>query len=81
MRVKELTEFTFENYFTRIGFIKENSYYSMKHSKNDLLLLPTKLIKKYLILVMQKSTINHFRKTKIKSWLKDQQELFNNQKL
>ena len=53
----------------------------MKHSKNDLLLLPTKLIKKYLMLVMQKSTINHFRKTKIKSWLKDQQELFNNQKL
>ena len=81
MRVKELTEFTFENYYTRIGFIKENSYYSMKHSKNDLLLLPTKLIKKYLTLVMQKSTINHFRKTKIKSWLKDQQELFNNQKL
>ena len=81
MRVKELAEFTFENYYTRIGFIKENSYYSMKHSKNDLLLLPTKLIKKYLTLVMQKSTINHFRKTKIKSWLKDQQELFNNQKL
>ena len=81
MRVKELAEFTFENYYTRIGFIKENSYYSMKHSKNDLLLLPTKLIKKYLTLVMQKSTINHFRKTKIKSWLKDQQGLFNNQKL
>ena len=29
----EIRDFTFENYYKRIGFSKENSYYSMKHLK------------------------------------------------
>ena len=37
-----------ENYHKRIGFVKEKSYYSMKHlkKKKDLLLLANKLIQK-----------------------------------
>ena len=33
MTVKELKDFIFENYHQRIGFAKENSYYTMKHQK------------------------------------------------
>ena len=33
MTVEELKEFIFENYHRRIGFAKENSYFSMKHQK------------------------------------------------
>ena len=33
MTVKELKDFTFENYHQRMGFAKENSYYSMKHHR------------------------------------------------
>ena len=38
----------FENYYKRIGFSEENSYYSMKglKKKKDLLLLANKLIEK-----------------------------------
>ena len=37
--------FIFENYDKRMGFSKENSYYTMKYLKNkDLLLLANKLI-------------------------------------
>ena len=47
MTIKELKDFIFENYYRRIRFPKENSYYLMKHQKKkDLLLLPTKLIEK-----------------------------------
>ena len=43
----EIRDFIFENYYKRIGFSKENSYYSMKHlKKKDLLLLGSKLIEK-----------------------------------
>ena len=39
----------FENYYKRIGFSKENSYYSMKHlKKKGLLFLANKLIEKIL---------------------------------
>ena len=31
MTVNELRDFIFENYYRRIGFSKENSYYLMKH--------------------------------------------------
>ena len=34
MSVDEIKEFNFENYYKRIRFSKENSYYSMKCSKN-----------------------------------------------
>ena len=42
MTIKKLIEFKYENYYRRIGFPKENSYYSMKH-----LILPNeKLVKR-----------------------------------
>ena len=46
MTVNELRNFVFENYYKRIQFVKESSYYSVKHVKKDLLLLTTKLIEK-----------------------------------
>ena len=33
MPANETREFIFKNYYQRIGFSKENSYYSMKHLK------------------------------------------------
>ena len=33
MSVNEIRDFIFENYYTRIGFTKENSYYSIKPLK------------------------------------------------
>ena len=45
--VNEIRDFIFENYYKRIEFSKENSYYSMKRLKRkDLLLLAKKLIEK-----------------------------------
>ena len=53
MKIKELKDFIFENYYRQIEFTKQNSYYSMKHQKKkDLLLLAPKLIEKNLMLVM-----------------------------
>ena len=47
MSVNEIRDFIFENYYKRIGFSKESSYYSMKCLKRkDLLLLANKLIEK-----------------------------------
>ena len=47
MSVNEIRDFIFENYYKRIGFSKENSYYWMKRLKRkDLLLLAKKLIEK-----------------------------------
>ena len=55
MKIKELKDFIFENYYRQIEFTKQNSYYSMKHQKKkDLLLLGPKLIEKNLMLVMLK---------------------------
>ena len=33
MHDNEIRDITFENYYKRIGFFKENSYYSMKRLK------------------------------------------------
>ena len=45
MSVDEIKDFIFENYYKRVGFSKENSYYSMKRLKRkDLLLLGNKAI-------------------------------------
>ena len=70
MTIKELKDFISENYYRRIRFTEENSYYSMKHrKKKDLLLVVTKFIEKeYLMLVMLKNNINYFSKTKAKNW-------------
>ena len=47
MSVTELRDFIFENFYKRIGFVKERSYYSMKClKKNNLLLLANKLIER-----------------------------------
>ena len=46
MSVNEIGDFIFKNYYMKIGFSKENSYYSMKRLKKDLLLLANKLIEK-----------------------------------
>ena len=45
--VNEIRNFVFENFFKRIGFSKENSFYSVKRLKRkDLLLLANKLKEK-----------------------------------
>ena len=46
--VNEIRDFIFENYHKRMGFSKENIYYSMKllKKKKDFLLLANKLIEK-----------------------------------
>ena len=46
MTVNELRGFIFENYNKRIGFARENSYYSMHQKKQDLQLFATKLTEK-----------------------------------
>ena len=47
MTLNKLRDFIFENYYKRIEFVKESSYYSIKCLKgNDFLLLATKLIEK-----------------------------------
>ena len=35
MTVKDLREFKFQNYYKRIDFTKELSYYSLKSEKNS----------------------------------------------
>ena len=70
MSLNEIGKFIFEKYYKQIGFSNECSYYSMKYlKKKRLLLLAKKLkyLKKYLILVILKNTINHlYRKRKHK---------------
>ena len=47
MTINELRDFTYENHYKRIGFLRESSCYSMKSlKKKDLLLHATKLIEK-----------------------------------
>ena len=58
IEIKELRDFIYENYCRQIGFTNENSFYSMKRQKKDLLSFVTKLIEKYLILVTLTNTMN-----------------------
>ena len=45
MSINAINDFIFENYYKRIGFSKESSYYSMKClKKKDLWMLANKLI-------------------------------------
>ena len=46
MSVNEIRDFIFKNYYNRIGFYKENSYYLMKRLGKKHLLLVNKLIEK-----------------------------------
>ena len=59
MSVNEIKDFIFENYYKRIEFSKENSYYSMKRLKKKLLLLANKLIEKIPDPCNAKEHINH----------------------
>ena len=43
MKIKELSDFIYENYFSQTGLTKENSYYSIKNQKKDLLSFAPKL--------------------------------------
>ena len=50
MPVNEIRDLIFENYYKRIGFSKENSYYSMNClERKDLLLLASKFIYKEIL--------------------------------
>ena len=44
MQVNEIRDFIFENYYKRIGFSKENSYYLMKHLKREKFVVPCEQI-------------------------------------
>ena len=55
---KEPKDFIDENCYRQIQFPKENSYYSLKQKKENVLLLSTKLIEKSPDLTMLKETIN-----------------------
>ena len=65
MSVNDMTEFVFENYYKRIGFSKEDSYYSVKRLKRkDLLLLANKLIEKVSDLCKAKEHYESFLRKK-----------------
>ena len=69
MTIKELKDFIFENYYRRIGFPKENSYYLMKHQKKkDLFLFATKLKEKIPHASNDKEHYNSYLKNKIQNW-------------
>ena len=69
MTIKELKDFMYEIFHRRIGFLKENSYYSMKHQKKkDLLLLATKLIEKIPDGTSAKKYYQLYLKRKNTSW-------------
>ena len=60
MTDNKLIDFTFKNYYKRIGFVKERRYYPINRlNRKDLSLLATKLIEKCLVFAMLKNTIKH----------------------
>ena len=63
MSINELRDFIFENYYKRIGFVKEQSYYSMKRLKKRFVVACKQINrKKYLILVMLQNYQSFIRK-------------------
>ena len=46
MTVNELGDFTFENYFKRIGFAEEKSYYSIKRLEKGFFVLCSQINRK-----------------------------------
>ena len=56
MTIKEPRDFIYKNYYSRTGFTKENSYYSIKHQKKKIILYHSQpnQFEKYLILVNQR---------------------------
>ena len=57
--VNEFRDFIFENYHKRIGFPKENNYYSIKRSKEKSFAVAWEQIHRKIILIMLNDTINH----------------------
>ena len=58
MAIKELRDFIYETYYKRVGFNKENVYYSLKcQKKKDLQSFVNKLTKK-MILIKLKNIIS-----------------------
>ena len=45
MSVNKIRAFKFENYYKRIGFSKENSYYSMRNQKKRSTIVCTESVK------------------------------------
>ena len=61
MSVNEPRDFILENYFKRIRFVKEESYYSMLRLKENIFAVAFNHInRKKCDLVMLKNTIHHF---------------------
>ena len=46
MSVNEIKDFTFGNHYKRIGFSKENNYYSMKRFKEGFIVASKQINKK-----------------------------------
>ena len=68
MSVNEIRNFIFENYYKRIGFSLESSYYSVNllKKKKDLLLLATKSTEKIPDSYNTKSLSTNYKKEKHK---------------
>ena len=68
MRLNWHRDFIFEDYFKRIGFLKESCYNSMKRlKKKNLLLIAYKLIEKIDDAIIAKEYSNSYLKRK-KTW-------------
>ena len=65
MTIKELKNF-YIYYYRQVSFFKENSYYSMKWKKRDLLLVAIKLIEKIPDATNAKQNYQSYRKRKNK---------------
>ena len=59
MTIKELKDFMYENCYSQIRYTKENCYYSIKRQKKRIFSHSQQnWLKKYLILIKPKNTIN-----------------------
>ena len=71
MTIKELKDFVYEKYYKWVRFIKESTYYSTKHQRRSFLSFATKLIEKWLFLLIPKNQ-SQLKRRKHKSDKKNQ---------
>ena len=71
MTIKELKDFVYEKYYKWVRFIKESTYYSTKHQRRSFLSFATKLIEKWLFLLIPKNQ-SQLKRRKHKSGKKNQ---------
>ena len=64
MRLNEIRNVIFENYYKGIGFSLKSTYYSIKYQKKYIQLFATKLAEKSLILVRAKEHYESFKTKK-----------------